>query len=60
MGDILRTPNKVKRAGLVPQIGQLIEQHQENGVLVNIIHNAKGRNDWALASSCQLVKRGNL
>lgn len=28
-----------------PQVGQLIEQHLENGTTVNIVHNVKGHND---------------
>ncbi|MFW2843929.1 hypothetical protein ACN6UL_10025 [Lactiplantibacillus plantarum] len=43
-----------------PQVGQLIEQHLENGTTVNIVHNVKGHNDLTLAKHCQLVKRGTL
>ncbi|MCF1425579.1 hypothetical protein [Lactiplantibacillus plantarum] len=55
-----RATNGNTKVSEAPQVGQLIEQHLENGTTVNIVHNAKGHNDWTLAKHCQLVKRGTL
>ena len=54
------TTNGAIKVTTAPQVGQLIEQHTENGTTINVVHNAKGRNDWALAKDCQFVKRGVL
>ena len=54
------TTNGAIKVTAAPQVGQLIEQHTENGTTINVVHNAKGRNDWALAKDCQFVKRGVL
>lgn len=55
-----RATNGKTKVSVALQVGQLIEQHLENGTMINVVHSAKGHNDWALARDCQLVKRGTL